>query len=296
MTTDLKTLLITGASSFCGLYALQKSTCRFLAHKSQFSGHSTVIPQHPASTSTIIDLCDTALLTGLLKEIKPDGIIHAAAMSQPNDCQTYPDKSHRINVDTTITLARWCADSRASFAFTSSDLVFDGEHAPYRETDAPKPKSVYGLQKLEAEQGILSVYPDAAVCRMPLMFGVNGPAGKSSISLWRETLLAGKSLKLFTDEYRTPVDSESASDGLLLALQKVHGLIHLGGREHISRYDFGVLVAARLGFSTDLCIPVLQKDVIMPAPRPRDVSLDSSNAFGLGYNPLSIKDALAGRV
>jgi len=79
---------------------------------------------------------------------------------------------------------------------------------------------------------------------------------------------------------------------LLLALDKVQGIIHLGGKERLSRYEFGLLMAQAFQLPTAQIQPCLQSDVPMSAPRPRDVSLDSSRAFSLGYQPLAIAEEL----
>ncbi|MGL6337647.1 MAG: SDR family oxidoreductase, partial [Waterburya sp.] len=72
--------------------------------------------------------------------------------------------------------------------------------------------------------------------------------------------------------------------------------LHLGGKERISRYDFGLLLGEILQLSTDsiqrLIKPGKQTDVVAVAPRSPDTSLDSSKAFALGYQPLSLKEEL----
>jgi dTDP-4-dehydrorhamnose reductase len=85
----------------------------------------------------------------------------------------------------------------------------------------------------------------------------------------------------------------SASQGILLALEKTTGIIHLGGKERISRYDFGVMLAEIGNFDIGLIVPKLQQEIKFTAPRPADVSLDSSKAFSLGYSPDNIKKALS---
>jgi dTDP-4-dehydrorhamnose reductase len=99
-------------------------------------------------------------------------------------------------------------------------------------------------------------------------------------------------LLLFTDEHRTPVCGRTAAKGLLLALEGVHGIIHLGGRERVSRYEFGVMLARTFGLDESLLRRARQGDIPMLAARPPDVSLDSSRAYGLGYDPPGILEAL----
>jgi dTDP-4-dehydrorhamnose reductase len=118
------------------------------------------------------------------------------------------------------------------------------------------------------------------------------PTAKSFIQPFIQTLKAEKELNLFIDEFRTPVSGTTAAKGLLLALEKVHGRIHLGGKERISRYDFGKLLIEVFQLPATGLKGCRQQDVKMAAPRPADVSLDSSKAFALGYQPLSVKEEL----
>lgn len=245
------------------------------------------------------DLRDFQALKTLFKEVQPTAVIHLAAQSKPNYCQLHPEEAYPINVTAAVNLAELCGDAEIPFVFTSTDLVFDGFNPPYKETDAVCPSNIYGEQKVAAEQEILNCYPRAAVCRMPLMFGLPSPSANSFIQGFVQALNVGKELSLFVDEYRTSVSAMTAAKGLLLALEKVEGIIHLGGPERMSRYDFGRLMAEVLELPTDTIQACQQKDVEMPASRPPDTSLDSTKAFALGYETVSMQaelEALKGQL
>jgi len=107
-----------------------------------------------------------------------------------------------------------------------------------------------------------------------------------------EALRRGEQVSLFTDEYRTPVDGESAARGIFHFLGKAKGVLHLGGYTRISRFDMGKKIEKLIGIEKSLIKPVKQKDIVMPAPRPADISLDSSKAFGMGYSPMDLDTAL----
>ena len=280
-------LLVTGTSGFLGWNLAQQAAAQWDVYGTFFS-HPVIIPGVKLFR---IDLRDFDALKRLFAQLRPAGVIHTAAQSQPNFCQTYPDEAYAVNVTATLNLAQLCAERSIPFVFTSTDLVFDGTAPPYRETDPVSPISRYGEQKAEAEQGVLR-YPNATVCRMPLLFGEASPMASSFIQPFIKTLRSGQELRLFTDEWRTPVSASSAATGLLLALQ-APGLLHLGGKERVSRYQFGCLMAEVLQLPQDKLLPCLQKEVPMAAPRPTDVSLDSSKAFDLGYQPLKLREALA---
>lgn len=103
----------------------------------------------------------------------------------------------------------------------------------------------------------------------------------------------GRSLTLFVDEFRTPVAARSAADGVLMALETSDGILHLGGRERVSRYDLGIILAEMLGADPGLILPGHKRDRTVGAPRPPDVSLDSSRAYALGYDPPPLREELA---
>lgn len=284
----MKKLLITGASGFLGWNLCQLAQGEWEVYGSYLS-HSLHIP---GINMLKINLTDFQELKQVFHQIRPTAVIHTAAQSQPNFCQTHPEESHLINVQASANIAGLCADYNIPCAFTSTDLVFDGLNAPYSETDAVSPVNVYGEQKVMAETAMMQRYPMTAVCRMPLMFGMATPTATSFIQPFMQTLKSGKELKLFTDEFRTPVSGKTAAKGLLLALEKVNGVIHLGGKERISRYDFGKLLVKVFQLPSTGLKACRQQDVKMAAPRPSDVSLNSSQAFALGYEPLSVKEEL----
>jgi dTDP-4-dehydrorhamnose reductase len=284
----MKKLLITGASGFLGWHLCQIAKQNwqvygtYYYHNIEISGINLIK----------LDLTNFAELEQAFREIQPDAVIHTAARSQPNFCQIHPEESHLINVTASSNIAGLCADYAIPCVFTSTDLVFDGLNAPYKETDAVCPVNIYGEQKVLAEIQMLERYPMTAVCRMPLMFGNATPTAKSFIQPFIEILNQRKELNLFIDEFRTPTSAKTAAQGLLLALAKVNGIIHLGGKERISRYDFGRLLVDVFQLPAIGLKGCRQQDVQMAAPRPADVSLDSSKAFILGYQPRSIKEEL----
>jgi len=284
----MKKLLVTGASGFLGW-----NICNLA--KKEWCIYGTVFSHHVAADGiniVRIDLTDFKGMKKMFSEVRPDAVIHTAAAASPNYCQTYKEESHKINVDASIHLAGLCADMHIPYVFVSTDLVFNGMNAPYREEDPVAPLNIYAEQKVLAEEGILKLYPEAAICRTALMYGFGGPV---SGSLFRPMLTAmrdGKDVRLFVDEFRNPVSARAAVHGLFIALQKVKGILHLGGRERISRYDFGRLTAEIFGIPGAKLIPCLQKDLAMAAPRAPDVTLDCSKAYALGFNPQTLKEEI----
>lgn len=282
-------LLITGASGFLGSHlcriALGKYTVFGLSNENKILINNLKVLS--------ADLCDSKALKTLFTQVKPDAVIHAGAMSAPNMCQQYPSESDKINVSASLQIAELCSKEDIPMVFISTDLVFDGCEGNYSEKDPVSPVSLYGEQKVKAESGILSLLPNAVICRMPLMFGDVTGSSQSFIQPMIHSFNAAVEQTLFTDEFRTPVSALSAAKGILLALEKTTGIIHLGGRERISRYDFGLILAEVGNFDKKLIVPKFQKEIKFTAPRPADVSLNSSKAFSLGYSPDIIRRSLS---
>lgn len=285
---NMKKLLLTGASGFLGW-----NICQVAKNDLDIFGTVCTNPVDiPGAHTLRADLTDYKELKKLFSDIQPDMVIHAAAASKPGYCEVNRQEAKKINVDASVNIAGLCADRHIPLVFTSTDHVFDGHHAPYKEDDPVHPLNCYSEQKVLAEEGIFKTYPSAAICRMPLMFGDPGPAGSSFYVTMVNAFKEGRELTLFVDEFRTPISGTTAARGLLLALEKAEGLLHLGGCERISRYHFGLLMMDVMGISEANIIRCRQQDVKLSAPRAPDLSMDSSKAFARGFKPLPLREEL----
>ncbi len=284
----MKKLLITGASGFLGWNLCSIASNHFkvtAVSKRNFF-------EQPAITVRKCDITDYQQLKVLMLSEKPDVVIHLAAASDPNYCQTHPEESFIINVTASSNIAGLCADLKAACVFTSSDLVFDGKNSPYKEDDDTNPLNIYGQQKRTAEQQMRSRYENVTICRMPLMYGNSPQWAKSFIQPWIGQLQKGNPLNLFTDEFRCPLSAPDACRGLLLALNKPGEIFHLGGPQRLSRYEMGQILLEITGLPQTLIKPCKQQDVPMAAPRPSDVTLDSSKAAKMGFCPGIMREEL----
>ncbi len=284
----MKRLLVTGASGLLGWGVCAAARRRWLV--------VGVVNRHtidlPGVSPLVCDLTRLDDLPRLFRQVAPDAVIHCAAAAQPDHCQEHPDETRSINVEAPERIADLCALTAIPYAFVSTDLVFDGTRPPYRGEDPVSPISVYGKQKADAERAVRARHPDALICRLSPMFGHPGQVSVSFIQRWIAALRSGQELTLFVDEFRTPVSVRAAAAGLLMALGAADGVLHLGGRERISRYALGRLLAELLGADAGLIRRGRQRDRVVGAPRPPDVSLDSSRAHALGFDPPPLRQEL----
>jgi dTDP-4-dehydrorhamnose reductase len=250
----------------------------------------------PGPRAVRVELTDAEALSQALDALQPDAVVHAAAIGRADRCQERPDEAERVNTRVPGEVARLCHERSLRLVALSTDLVFGGDRSPAREEDAPGPLSVYGRTKLAGEEAVLTACPAAAVARVALVAGRgHGPRGTSTESVaW--ALRAGRPVRLFTDEYRTPVDAESLADALARLLERGgSGRYHLGGPERLSRHELGLRVARTLGLPESGVEPALQSEYPGDERRAPDVSLESTRARReLGWEPLPIDVAIRG--
>lgn len=222
-----------------------------------------------------VDITDTVALEELTSRVRPRFVIHAAAISSLAAAHADPDRARRVNVIASQKLCGASARVGARVVYVSTDMVFDGENAPYDESARPSPLSEYGRSKLEGE--IATVAAGAAlVVRMPLMYGM--PAVERSTTFVEQVraLRERRPLRLFHDEFRTPLSLEDAAASLVRAARsEVTGTIHLSGPERLSRLQMGLLVAEALGVDDPVIERVSRLDAPSAEPRARDLSLTS---------------------
>src|SRR5881394_3672715 len=129
-------LLLTGATGHLGAYvvrAAQDAGRALTAWSGTTGGDLFGMPVRP------VELTDVAAVRAAFTAARPDVVLHAAAMANVAHCHARPDEARRVNVGATRTLVDLCAAAGARLVQVSTDLVFDGEAAPYREEDAPQP-------------------------------------------------------------------------------------------------------------------------------------------------------------
>lgn len=223
-----------------------------------------------------VDLRDEAAVRATVRAFRPSHLLHVGALSAVGDCFTRPDDAQRINVDATRALADEAENAGAVFVYTSTDMVFAGDAAPYREDSPVRPLSVYGKSKAAGEDAVRG-HRDALIVRIPLMYGFSKTQRPTTFANQIAALRAGQPLKLFVDEYRTPLWLADAAKALIgLARARSCGLIHVTGPERLSRFDIIYHCMNLLGIKNAQLVGISRRDIDAPEPRPEDLSLDGS--------------------
>lgn len=224
-------------------------------------------------TRAALDLTDFAAVKRAFKEYPPDAIIHCAALSRSGACQENPALAELMNVTVTEHLSRLA--ERIPFIFFSTDLVFDGRKGRYSETDSVNPLSTYAETKVKAEACVLR-NPLHTVVRTSLNTGVSPTGNKSFTEEMRQQWQRGEAVKLFTDEFRSPIPASVTARAVWeLLTRRVTGLLHLAGVERLSRWQIGRAVATR-NPGLQCRIESLSIKDFVGTPRPADTTLNCS--------------------
>lgn len=264
--------LITGAAGLIGHYLLK--TAPRWAPRWEVRG----------ITRQDVDLTDAGALRRFWCGLHPQAVIHCAAQSRTGPCQQEPMLARRINVEATSLLAELA--SEIPFLFLSSDQVFDGAKGWYIETDPVNPLNVYGETKAEAERLVLQ-NPRHSVIRVGLNAGTSPTGNRSFVEDMSNSVKDGKSLTLFTDEFRCPLPAGMTARAIWeLIEQDRPGLYHLGGAERLSRWEIG---QALTPWYPELAAQIRPGSVgaYVGAPRPPDLSMKCDKLQGLLSFPLS---------
>jgi dTDP-4-dehydrorhamnose reductase len=262
----LKTVWITGAGGLIGNYLARTAP------------HLMPDASVAALTRERLDLTDSSAVRTEFRRQQPHLVIHCAALSRSPECEADPALARKLNVEVTALLAELAAE--IPFIFLSSDLVFDGRDGYYTETAPVNPLSVYAATKVAAEQ-ILLANPKHTIIRTSLNGGTSPTGNRGFNEQMRRAWQAGQTLKLFTDEFRSPISAEVTARAIweLAALNKP-GLYHVAGSERLSRWQIGQLLAARCPELQPKIVPGSLKQYA-GAPRAPDTSLNCAKAQGL---------------
>jgi dTDP-4-dehydrorhamnose reductase len=209
--------------------------------------------------------CQKAMAS--LSSSSPDALVLVAAVTNVDQCESNPENCAAVNTYAVDTLARHCAANDIGLIFYSTDYVFDGS-GPKGEDDDVSPLSVYGQSKVDAEAAIAKHDGDHLVVR------INVPLcppedGDSFYSFVVTNLKAGKEIRVVTDQWSNPLDTDRIAKWSWEAWQKgVRGILHLGGGTYATRFDIARTIAEYIGAEAALIQPCKTRDLAQLAQRP----------------------------
>ena len=273
-------ILITGGKGMLGR-TLQK----------ELAEHEIVVADLPDW-----DITDDTGFVTKVGEVKPDLIIHCAAMTKVDDCEAKRDLAFKLNEEGSRNVALAAKTWGARLFAISTDYVFSGEPPKdpwaWSETDIPRPRTVYGASKFAGEQMIQMILPEAVIIRIAWLYGSGGPSFVHTMA--KLGTQEGAPLKVVNDQRGNPTSTKTVADVIKFLMTKpdVSGIVHGTCEDQCTWYDLTVELFRLLGLKREV-VPCTTEEFPRPAPRPHNSALRKSVLNLLGYRTPNWKDALA---
>ena len=273
-------ILITGGKGMLGR-TLQR----------ELAGHEIIVADLPEW-----DITDDTGFVAKVCEAKPELIVHCAAMTKVDDCETNRDLAFRLNEDGSRNVALAAKACGARLFAISTDYVFSGEPPrepwAWSETDIPRPRTVYGASKFAGEQMIQMLLPEAVIIRIAWLYGAGGPSFVHTMA--KLGAQEGAPLKVVNDQRGNPTSTKTVADVIkfLMTNSYVSGIVHGTCEDQCTWYDLTVELFRLLGLKREV-VPCTTEEFPRPAPRPHNSALKKSVLNVLGYRTPNWKKALA---
>jgi len=268
----MEKLFITGGSGLLGSNLAKVAVGKFQVYAT-YNRHEVSMP---GVEFLKMDLSNEAELAKI-EDIKPKYIINCAALTNIDLCEKDKSESYKQNVLIAVHMAKIAQKTGAYLVHLSTDAFFDGA-GNCKEDEVARPNNVYAKDKLEAEKQVLSQCPSACVVRTNI-YGWN-KQDKFSLAEWMlNKLQTNQELPGFKDVYYTPIFVNDLAQALFRLLDiQPQGIIHVAGKESLSKLEFAHRLAKEFNLNEDLIKPVAVSDVKLTAPRGNNTSLDVSKA------------------
>ena len=278
-------IFITGGSGLLGQYLniLLSREHEILTQYNSKLGNCSIF------NSIQADITDYKKIRSLLREFQPDTIIHSAAISSVKIAGKLPSKFvYEVNVNATSKLAELSSELNAKLFYLSTDLVYAGyRESMLKEDGKLMPASFYAETKLMGEEKIKAASGDYVILRTGLLFGFGSYGSTNYFNYMFHNLNNKKPVKLFYDQYRTPLSLwEAARTIAKLLMLNIHNeVINFGGKERVSRLELGEQLCkiARLDNS------LLQRISMYDVPGISDVADVSMNTDRLQSFGITLK-------
>ncbi len=243
-----------------------------------------------------MDVTNESDVMRVFDKYQPDVLIHTAAMTNVDTCETDTEGCNKLNVDAVQYLINACLKHQTFFCHLSTDFIFDGSNGPYTEEAKPNPISVYGESKLKAEELLIKSKIRWAIARTVLVFGIVADMSRSNIILWvKKSLEEGKGIKVVTDQFRTPTLAEDLAIGCwLIAEKETEGIFNISGEDFLTPYEMAIKTADFFHLPKELIEKADSSTFQQAAKRPPRTGfiLDKAKKL-LGYQPRSFDEGIA---
>lgn len=238
-----------------------------------------------------VDIRDLKKVLAVVRRARPDIVIHAAAYTDVDGCETNHEMAFEVNRDGTWNVAQACDEIGARMIYYSTDYVFDGSKpSAYVEEDIPYPRTVYGQSKLEGEEAVQDMVFDHAILRVAWVYGRHGKNFvKTMIRMGKQQLSAMDSaahspIKVVDDQVGNPTwTADIVRQTEVVIEHDLKGVFHATSEGETSWYQFARDTFAGLDMKVDVQ-PCTTAEYPRPAPRPPRSSLENQRLKEAGCN------------
>ena len=215
-----------------------------------------------------LDVTDEKATRRAISDLEPGIVIHAAAYTDVDGCETNPEESYRVNGQGTLYVVQACRETKSRLVYLSTDYVFDGKTSrPYREEDPVNPINVYGKSKLQGEQHVSRLLTDFIIIRTQWLFG---KTGKNFVTTVLDSARDGKPMTIIRDQIGSPTYVMDLSCAISQLLRKdFRGIFHVANSSFCSWYEFAREILKLAEISHAEIIPVDGTSLGRPALRPQ---------------------------
>jgi len=291
----MKTILVTGSNGLLG----QKLT-DLLKGNAKYKLIATArgedrYPDKTGYSYVSLDITNPEEVEKVLSTYKPDAVIHTAAMTNVDQCETDRTGCDELNVKAVQYIVDACDKHHIYLAHLSTDFIFNGEKGPLTEEDQPDPISYYGESKLKAEQIVQAMKGKWSILRTVLVFGIVSDMSRSNIVLWvKNNLEQKKTIKVVNDQWRTPTLAEDLAMGCFLAVDKeAQGIYNISGGDLLTPYDIAQHTAKFFNLDASLIEKADSSTFKQPARRPLKTGFIIDKAKrDLGYQPHTFEQGI----
>ena len=289
-------VLITGANGLLGQHLTKLLLDKNYQVVATSRGESR-LPFEPSGNYTYhsMDIANALETYSVMNLEKPDVVVHAAAVTQVDDCELRPQHCERINVQGTSQVLTDAETFSSHFIYISTDFVFDGEKGNYSEEEDTKPISIYGFTKLQAESMVQTSEIPFAIVRTCLVYGNLLQGTRSNIVSWvKENLEQGKTIRVVSDQERTPTYVGDLAKGIALIIEKkATGIYHISGKDWLTPYDIAIKTAQKYQLDASKIVKVDASTFKQPGRRPLKTGFVIEKArTELGYEPITFDEGL----
>ena len=228
------------------------------------------------------DLADEAQAEDAVDKLKPDIIVNSAAWVDVDGCESDRERAWKSNYKVVENLVNSTCQKGTYLIQISTDYIFNGKDHPGRIDDRPDPLNYYGQTKLMAEEYIRRNHPNYLIVRTCALMADPKRGKTNLLNYFYDNLKAGRQVVAPDDIYANPIWIHNLAELIAEALERhLTGILHMGGMDHISRYEFGKILADVFGFDKELVKPVSADRQRRPAKRPQYAGLDMEQSKGI---------------